>query len=131
MSVHTKGPASITKPPSGDPWVMVLRVVSESTAIDICDLRCDAEDDDAVAATHADANLIADTINVATETGKTPRQLAEERDAALAALRQCVMRLARVDGGDSIVIAKALDCLPGFDFEAAIAEEDAKAEGRT
>ena len=35
------------------------RVVSKERDLDVCDLRCDENDEEAVAATHADALLIA------------------------------------------------------------------------
>lgn len=80
---HTPGPVSITQPPSGDPYLLILRVVSESTNIDICDLRCDATDEEAVAVTRLDANIIAQAFNVSERTSRQPEQLEAERNTLL------------------------------------------------
>jgi len=73
MSKHTRGPC----------YVGLRRVITDSGTI-ICEIPGSPANESVM----ADAELIAEAFNVATETGLTPRQLAEQRAELLAACKK-------------------------------------------
>jgi len=64
----------------------------------------------------ANANLIAEAFNVATETGLTPRQLADQRTELLAELKG--------------IIDRASDCFSAYNISDQLALNTARAEGK-
>lgn len=80
MSAHTKGPWAID-------WnVSRIDVFSSDAATLIATIRRSTPSDGIDADARANARLIAEAGTVATETGLTPRQLAEQRKELLEAL---------------------------------------------
>lgn len=89
-ALHTEGPVTVTR---DDPQEWHINAVHGDSRIGhrqwngmIAVYGCDDFPVDGARIAEANANLIAEAFNVATETGLTPRQLAEQRAELLEAL---------------------------------------------
>jgi hypothetical protein len=98
---HTEGPVTVTR---DDPQEWHINAVHGDSRIGhrqwngmIAVYGCDDFPVDGARIAEANANLIAEAFNVATETGLTPRQLADQRAELLDALRALIARKDSVD----------------------------------